>query len=238
MTTKAAISELTPEQEEQFNENLKYVNLVKSKYYFMGDEAESVAYEQLLKAVRDFDPSRGVPLKNLFFIYYQNAMKNAVLQEARRSGRSTYNEKLLMDELSKLEATLNLTTEPDAKKEIEESILDFKRRLTQLKDKTNLSLDKPMEVGDDAVSLYELLEDAEVAAPNIAEYKDLKKRLKQKLSQLEFQILELVEKGYSFDHIVDVLHSVGQGINITRPQQIQYIIDTKIRPLTQSEVYK
>jgi DNA-directed RNA polymerase sigma subunit (sigma70/sigma32) len=239
MFDKAALKELTQEQEKLFNENLKWVDLLKSKYYFMGDDAESIAYEQLLKAIRSFDSSKGVPLKNLFFIYYQNAMKNAVLQEARRVGRSTVDEKVLMDELKKLENTLDVVTEGDSKEELEDEIIDIKNKLKQLKEKTNLSLDMPMGGGEeDAVQLYELLEDAQAAAPTISEYKHLKERLQSKLSPVEFQILESVEKGYTLSQISDMLKGTSAGKKYSRPQQIQYILDHKIRPLVQQETFK
>jgi hypothetical protein len=144
-----------------------------------------------------------------------------------------------MDEIGKLESMLAVATEPQVKNELEDEIISIKNRLKQLKEKTNLSLDMPMgDDSDDAVQLYELLEDAQAAAPTIAEYKHLKERLQSKLSPVEFQILELVEKGHTLSQISKELKGTSSGKKYSRPQQIQYILENKIRPIVKQEVFK
>lgn len=76
------INALDVAQQELFNENLQYAkNLVYKYPNVPRDDAESIAYESLLRAVEKYDPERHTALPTYLTTIFNNAMTNYLIKK-------------------------------------------------------------------------------------------------------------------------------------------------------------
>lgn len=261
---KKSYAELTKNQLDLFNEHEHLiedaVGIAERKYGLDKADAESIAYEELLNAVRKYDPNKG-PLKNQFFTYVNNMVQNAWLKTLRDQGRDTNNEKQLKDKIKKLE---NLTPTP----EIIDEINVLTKKLDELKDKSTKSLDyKPSDDEGNLQSFYDLLEDGRATAQNMAEYEDLIKKIYSELkNDRARQIFKLLLDGNTYLEITHHLNpdkspfkfdkkenrwydpktkryvpetdpSITPDTGIDKTVQVSYIYVNEILPLLKKEIY-
>lgn len=246
------LEELTPEQEKLFTDHLYLVqNAIKGKWSFMYDDAQSIAFEALLRTVRNYDPSRGSSLSNLFNTSFNFLIINEYLKRLREKGRDVQDERELQNELKELNNLLSDSTDTSVKQEILEQIKDIKGQLDSLKSREPLSLD--MELSDGEGETFTLKDTIpamnEMRAHDYSDYVKLKQDLKKVLDPTEFAIMEMIEQGYSYQEIFNELSSYsknkfrkdkaqpnkyedfkGKKLDVKWIAQIDGIVRTKIRP--------
>jgi len=201
----------TSEQNELVKKYFYLVEKAAAKYPVVYDEAYSIAQEQLLKAIQNYDPNKGTSIPTLFYTYFgPEITKYYQRQHIKNMGRFYYDEGVLKDKIKKLEDTLNKTIDPNQQKFLEEEIINLKKQLEQMESTTNVSLSTPVKnnKNEREDTIEEYIEDLNVLSTlDQVDYQHLKDSIESKLkTDISKAIFHFLLQGYTATEIAQVMN--------------------------------
>ncbi len=235
MRSRQVISQLNEQQEKLFNDHVDYAKVLASRYPNYFDDLYSIALEVLFRIIPKYDSKKGASFKTFFSRSFNNAIINYFKSVAKQKGRSSWNEWRIKEMISDLEdAREKLLSSPikadeEKLRELDDEIEELRREYEHASSGKVLPLDtNKTDDDEDGVSLIDLIHDVSNSSGETAEYYALKNYLRKVLTPNEFNILEMVEQGYTYAEIAGALQrpSTGQGVSA--------IVEHKIKPLTKS----
>jgi hypothetical protein len=198
-STIAWAGDITKKQLDLFYSNIHLIDMAVNQTKYDKEGAQSIAYENLLRAVINYKVDSEMKLSTLFFQYFNQIMTNEKKRYYAKLGSSYYTMEKLRDDYNQAIQRANANTDPQAQEEIERHIADAINRLNEQSLLPVVSLDSVAKEIEDDKTLENV-----IACPSDEkdiEYNLLKNTLKSQLNVRCNKVFDCLEQGLTYEDI-------------------------------------